>query len=775
LCLYLGRNNFIYATETKVDLNDSGSLYALIEDGVCTIKGHGEFNKAAYEKISGEIPNVDIKELIFRGDSSKITFPKDSSGLFSGVDELSYLETFVCDDNSNVVTNNVTNFSNMFNSLSYLKDIDVSGFTTTKAIDMSEMFDFCGSIEVLNLSSFSTGKVENFDAMFGAMISLEELVISNFSFDSIAADHPFDESDFIDGANNIKVIDLRYVDFSDIDDTDFFSGLSELERIYVPAKIDGSKVFMLPDDFYVFDKTGYLGTKDNVATTSVLLSSEGEYNDTKKHVYYLDINKPDSVRKLVSISASKTKTEYVVGETIGTSDIKVYARYDNGTKKQVTNYTTKIENGDTIKISYQEDGITKGESIHITFIQPKVVLSSITVTKDKKDYDDTSSITWEDLKVTANYSDGTKKSIPYNDTNLKIEKVEDDIYNIKYTDPDDTSVTKTVEMILNIKGVDTLRYIDARKQEDEYDTYKDVDLDDITCYAYYTKSGKVKLEEIDEEEYKKTTDDRKDGFCVFYDPDDEEDYITVKYKHNGIEFKDTISLDIDEDDDDEDDNRYLKSIVAYKDKKEYYSDEKVDYDDIYIKVNYYSSSKKSKTVYYTDDDKNMKVSINSAKTKITVKYTYNGETCTDTITIKQLDGNNPSNTVVVQGNKQIVLYIGNRTCYINGITKTLDAAPEIKNDRTYLPIRHVVEALGGQVYWSSTNPNTVKIYKDNVDIILTIGARYASVNGVTHILDDAPYTKNDRTYMPVRFISEQLGAIVDWSASNPYQVVVRNR
>jgi hypothetical protein len=51
----------------------------------------------------------------------------------------------------------------------------------------------------------------------------------------------------------------------------------------------------------------------------------------------------------------------------------------------------------------------------------------------------------------------------------------------------------------------------------------------------------------------------------------------------------------------------------------------------------------------------------------------------------------------------IILQIGNKNFTVNGETKTLDSPPVIKNSRTLLPIRAVVESLGGTVDWSNSD------------------------------------------------------------------------
>jgi len=90
-----------------------------------------------------------------------------------------------------------------------------------------------------------------------------------------------------------------------------------------------------------------------------------------------------------------------------------------------------------------------------------------------------------------------------------------------------------------------------------------------------------------------------------------------------------------------------------------------------------------------------------------------------------------------------------------------DQDPVIKNDRTLVPLRAIFEALGAEVTWDEAS-RTVKGIKDSNTIILIIGEANATVNGNTVKLDQPAEIINDRTMVPVRFISESLGCEVTW-------------
>jgi len=115
----------------------------------------------------------------------------------------------------------------------------------------------------------------------------------------------------------------------------------------------------------------------------------------------------------------------------------------------------------------------------------------------------------------------------------------------------------------------------------------------------------------------------------------------------------------------------------------------------------------------------------------------------------------------------MVLQIGKSTFTVNGVSKTLDSPPVIKNGRTLVPIRAIIEALGGTVGWDATaRKATVTLGSATVE--LWIGKSAARVNGVSTLIDPAntkvvPEIINGRTMLPVRFVSENLGCSVLWA------------
>lgn len=112
--------------------------------------------------------------------------------------------------------------------------------------------------------------------------------------------------------------------------------------------------------------------------------------------------------------------------------------------------------------------------------------------------------------------------------------------------------------------------------------------------------------------------------------------------------------------------------------------------------------------------------------------------------------------------------------FINGEQlNTIDQPPIIENDRVFLPIRHIAEALGSIVEWEDAT-RTVTISNDQIEIIFQIGSPIATVNGTKKSIP-ASFIKNDRTMVPVRFISENLGLFVDWDGTKRHVYVNNSR
>lgn len=104
--------------------------------------------------------------------------------------------------------------------------------------------------------------------------------------------------------------------------------------------------------------------------------------------------------------------------------------------------------------------------------------------------------------------------------------------------------------------------------------------------------------------------------------------------------------------------------------------------------------------------------------------------------------------------KTIILQIGSTAVLVDEQAIINDVAPVIHNDRTLVPIRVITEALGGQVAWNEA-AKEVTLTVNGKEIKMTIG-KVLEKYGV------APVIIGGRTFVPVRFVADELGAVTTW-------------
>ncbi len=104
----------------------------------------------------------------------------------------------------------------------------------------------------------------------------------------------------------------------------------------------------------------------------------------------------------------------------------------------------------------------------------------------------------------------------------------------------------------------------------------------------------------------------------------------------------------------------------------------------------------------------------------------------------------------------VVMSIGSHEIIVNDKKATIDAAPMIQNDRTFVPFRALAEAFGAEVaYDEATQAVTAKL--NGTEIVMTIGSATYTVNGTEKTMDVAPFINGSRTMVPVRFAAEAFG------------------
>ena len=120
----------------------------------------------------------------------------------------------------------------------------------------------------------------------------------------------------------------------------------------------------------------------------------------------------------------------------------------------------------------------------------------------------------------------------------------------------------------------------------------------------------------------------------------------------------------------------------------------------------------------------------------------------------------------------IRLIIDNRTAYIGTRLYILETAPFIVDGRTMVPFRFIGEALGAEIDWEPAT-RTVSYVLDGMRIEFPIDSTTITINGEPQTVDVPAALVNDRTFVPVRMLSEQLGADVNWNPAARQVTILR--
>lgn len=116
--------------------------------------------------------------------------------------------------------------------------------------------------------------------------------------------------------------------------------------------------------------------------------------------------------------------------------------------------------------------------------------------------------------------------------------------------------------------------------------------------------------------------------------------------------------------------------------------------------------------------------------------------------------------------KTVILQIDSPIMTVNGEEIRIDennTSPVIVSGRTLVPVRAIIEEMGGNVEWNNEIKEVTLTYQGDL-IKLTIDSLTAYLNNNANTLDTAPAVINGRTMLPIRFVSESFGFDVDWNA-----------
>lgn len=113
------------------------------------------------------------------------------------------------------------------------------------------------------------------------------------------------------------------------------------------------------------------------------------------------------------------------------------------------------------------------------------------------------------------------------------------------------------------------------------------------------------------------------------------------------------------------------------------------------------------------------------------------------------------------------------TVKVNNNCILLDALPYEKDNRIFVPVRFVSEALGAELEWIQEEKkviirnenNIIELWQESSDLV---------VNGEKSLMDTNVEILNDRTMIPVRYAAENLGCTVEWDEST-YSVLINKK
>jgi len=105
--------------------------------------------------------------------------------------------------------------------------------------------------------------------------------------------------------------------------------------------------------------------------------------------------------------------------------------------------------------------------------------------------------------------------------------------------------------------------------------------------------------------------------------------------------------------------------------------------------------------------------------------------------------------------------VGSKTLLTNGKASTMDVSPVVRGGVTYLPVKYITDAFGGTSAWEAKT-GSISIRRGDQFLVLNLNKKDYILNGKRKTSDSATISVSNRTLVPVRLVSEQLGLLVKW-------------
>lgn len=126
-----------------------------------------------------------------------------------------------------------------------------------------------------------------------------------------------------------------------------------------------------------------------------------------------------------------------------------------------------------------------------------------------------------------------------------------------------------------------------------------------------------------------------------------------------------------------------------------------------------------------------------------------------------------TNTAKASPLQQVTFFVGQTSYSLDGRLTVMDAVPFVENGRAFVPVRYLALALGvpeSKIVWNPSSL-TVTLTKGNVKTVMTLDSNIIYINGQSRQIDAIPLMRNDRTYLPARYVAEAFGYEVSWDDS----------
>lgn len=159
------------------------------------------------------------------------------------------------------------------------------------------------------------------------------------------------------------------------------------------------------------------------------------------------------------------------------------------------------------------------------------------------------------------------------------------------------------------------------------------------------------------------------------------------------------------------------------------------------------------------DDYNLNLEPAGAKRKIQDEITFYSD-----VSMVSVYSNDKTPIIFSSSSLNLLSFmrikIGEKRYIFDGKEKNFDVVPFIVKGRTMIPVRFISEDFGCKVSW---NNGEVTIKKGERLIKLWVGKKEIEINGSIFSIDSSPILKDDRVFVPIRFILEALNLFVYWN------------